>query len=115
DSIHTRFKAFDLDFYLVDTAGIKKRSKLTDSLDFYATVRTMRTIEESDVCLLLIDAVEGFTRADLGIFWTAVQANKGVIILVNKWDLVEKDNHSVNQFTQDIKEKIKPFVDVPIL
>ncbi|MGY6561403.1 MAG: ribosome biogenesis GTPase Der [Luteibaculaceae bacterium] len=115
DSIHTRFTAFDMDFYLVDTAGFRKKSKATDSLDFYATVRTMRSIEESDVCLLLIDAVEGFNRADLGIFWTAVQANKGVIILVNKWDLLDKDNHTLATFEREIKEKIKPFTDVPVI
>jgi GTPase len=115
DSIHTRYQKFGLDFFLVDTAGLRKRGKVSEDVEFYSTMRSIRAIENCDVCLLMVDAVEGVTSQDITIFGNIQRNRKGVVILVNKWDLVEKDTHSVKTFTRDIHERIKPYTDVPIL
>lgn len=115
DSINTRYQSFGFDFYLVDTAGIRKRSKVNEDIEFYSVVRSIRTIEESDVCLLLVDAQEGFEKQDLNIFYMVEKAKKGVVVLVNKWDLIEKDNQTTKAFEDKIRERIAPFTDVPII
>ncbi len=115
DSLLTRYQAFGFDFYLVDTAGIRKRSKVHESLEFYSVLRSIRSIEESDVCLFMIDSQEGMQKQDLNIFFTIEKNSKGVVILVNKWDLVEKSTQTMKEFEDTIRERIAPYVDVPIL
>ncbi len=115
DSIHTRYTKFGHDFYLVDTAGLRKRTKVKEDVEFYSTMRSIRAIEDSDVCILMLDASRGMEAQDVSIFHLIERNKKGVVILVNKWDLVEKDNSSTNTFIKTIKERIAPFVDVPIV
>lgn len=115
DSLDTHYTKFGHDFVLVDTAGVRKKKKVHEDLEFYSVMRSIRSIEYSDVCLLLIDATLGFEAQDQSIFHLADKNNKGIIILVNKWDLVEKDTHSVKDYEAAIREKIAPFTDVPIL
>ncbi len=115
DSIHTRYNKFGHDFIIVDTAGLRKKGKVNEELEFYSVLRSVRTIENSDVCLLMIDATRGIEAQDMNIYNLIVRNKKGVIILVNKWDLIEKDTHSVKKFTETIQERIAPFTDVPIL
>ncbi len=114
DSVDTLFNAFGKELILVDTAGLRRRKAIESDIEFYSTIRTIKAIRQSDVCLLLIDAVEGITKQDLTIFGEITEANKGIVILVNKWDLYEKDHKSVDQYTALIKERIAPFTDVPI-
>lgn len=115
DSIHTRYNKFGHDFMIVDTAGLRKKAKVHEDLEFYSVLRSVRTIENSDVCLLLIDAERGVEAQDVTIFNLILRNKKGVVILVNKWDLIEKDTHTTKTFTEEIKEKLAPFNDVPIL
>jgi GTP-binding protein len=115
DSINTRYQKYGLDFFLVDTAGLRKRGKVSEDVEFYSTMRSIRAIENSDVCLLMIDAVEGITSQDITIFGNIQRNRKGVVILVNKWDLIEKDTNSVKTFTRELHERIKPYTDVPVL
>ncbi|WP_321288952.1 ribosome biogenesis GTPase Der [uncultured Sunxiuqinia sp.] len=115
DAINTRYTKYGHDFYLVDTAGLRKKAKVHEDLEFYSVLRSVRSIEDSDVCMLLIDATRGVEGQDLSIFNLMIKNRKGVVILVNKWDLVEKDNASVKKFTEQIHERIAPFVDVPIV
>ena len=115
DSIDTKYNRFGFEFNLVDTAGIRKKSKVKEDLEFYSVMRSVRAIEHSDVCILLIDATRGFEGQDQSIFWLAEKNKKGIIILVNKWDLVEKDTHSTKQFEEKIRREIAPFTDVPII
>ena len=115
DSIHTYYNKFGHEFMIIDTAGLRKKTKVHEDLEFYSVLRSIRTIENSDVCLLIIDAERGFEAQDANIFNLIVKNKKGVIILVNKWDLLEKDNQTTKKFAEDIKEKIAPFTDVPIL
>jgi len=115
DSIHTRYQKFGHDFFLIDTAGLRKKGKVTDNIEFYSIMRSIRAIEESDVCFLLLDASQGLEAQDINIFRVIERNKKGVVILVNKWDLVEKDNQSVQSFTQYIHDRIAPFTDVPII
>lgn len=114
DSIDTHFNQFGLDFLLVDTAGLRKRGKVDEDLEYYSVIRAIRAIEESDVCLLVIDATRGFEGQDQTILDTIVKNKKGVVIVVNKWDLVEKDTHTTELFAQQIRDTIAPFNDVPI-
>ena len=114
DTINTRYKGFGFDFFLVDTAGIRKKGKVHENIEFYSVMRSVRAIESSNVCLLMIDASEGFESQDVNIFSLVTRNNKGIVILVNKWDLVEKDHKSVKEFEIKIREKIAPFTDVPI-
>jgi len=115
DSINTRYNKFGYEFTIIDTAGLRKKSKVSEDLEFYSVMRAVRTIEESDVCLLMIDATRGVEAQDVNIFHLIEKNRKGVVVLINKWDLVEKDTHSVKQYTEMIKEKLAPFTDVPIL
>lgn len=115
DAIHTRYNKFGHDFIIIDTAGLRKKAKVTDDLEFYSVLRSVRTIEEADVCILMLEADRGLEAQDLNIFSLILRNRKGVVILVNKWDLVEKDNHSLKAFEKDIKSRLAPFTDVPIV
>jgi len=115
DSIDTTYNRFGFEFNLVDTAGIRRKSKVKEDLEFYSVMRSIRAIEHCDVCLLLFDASRGFDGQVENIFWLAHRNNKGIVILANKWDLVEKDTHAVKAYTQKIKQAIEPFTDVPII
>jgi len=115
DSIYTRFNKFDHDFYLVDTAGIRKKGKVTENLEFYSVLRSIRSLEQADVCLLLIDATQGLESQDLNIIKLIQKNNKGLVILVNKWDLMEKETNTSKEYVKAIKERIAPFIDVPII
>lgn len=115
DSIHTRYNKFGHDFMIVDTAGLRKKGKVSEDLEFYSVLRSVRTIENSDVCLLLIDATRGVEAQDMNIFNLIIKNKKGVVILVNKWDLIEKDTMTMKHFTEEIHSRIAPFTDVPIL
>ncbi|MCK5676999.1 MAG: ribosome biogenesis GTPase Der [Flavobacteriaceae bacterium] len=115
DSSDTKYNRFGFEFNLVDTAGIRKKSKVKNDLEFYSVMRSVRAIEHSDVCILIIDATRGFEGQDQNIFWLAEKNKKGIVILVNKWDLVEKDTHTTKQFEENIKQEISPFTDVPII
>lgn len=115
DAIDTKYNRFGFDFNLVDTAGIRKKSKVKEDLEFYSVMRSVRAIENSDVCILMIDATRGFEGQDQSIFWLAEKNRKGIVILVNKWDLVEKDTMSTKQYEDKIRKEIEPFTDVPIV
>lgn len=115
DSINTRYRKYKHDFILMDTAGLRKKTKVKDDLEFYSVMRSVRAIENSDICLLLIDATLGMEGQDVNIFRLAERNKKGLVILVNKWDLVEKDHQSVKKYESIIREKIEPFDDVPII
>ncbi|WP_267739995.1 ribosome biogenesis GTPase Der [Myroides injenensis] len=115
DSIDTRFTQFGFDFNLVDTAGIRRKAKVKEDLEFYSVMRSIRAIEYSDVCILMVDATRGFESQDQNIFWLAEKNRKGIVILVNKWDLVDKDTMTSKQFEEKIREEIAPFTDVPII
>ena len=115
DSIHTRYNKYGHDFVIVDTAGLRKKGKVQEDIEFYSVLRSIRTIENSDVCLLLIDATRGMEAQDVNIFNLIVRNKKGVVILVNKWDLIEKDTHSTREAEAQIRGRIAPFTDVPVL
>lgn len=115
DSIDTKYNRFGFEFNLVDTAGIRRKAKVKEDLEFYSVMRSIRAIEHSDVCLLVVDATRGFDSQVQNIFWLAEKNNKGIVILVNKWDLVEKDTSTVKEFEQHIRKQIEPFTDVPIV
>lgn len=115
DSTFIRYNKFNHDFYLVDTAGLRKKGKVTDDIEFYSVMRSIRAIENSDVCILMLDATLGIEAQDLNIFQLIQKNKKGLVILVNKWDLVEKETNSTKQFTERIQQRISPFTDVPIL
>jgi GTP-binding protein len=115
DSIDTTYNRFGFEFNLVDTAGIRRKAKVKEDLEFYSVMRSVRAIEHSDVCILLIDATRGFEGQDQSIFWLAEKNRKGVIILVNKWDLIEKDTMSTRDYEAKIRRELEPFTDVPIL
>src|SRR3972149_1932018 len=115
DTIYTRYNKFNFDFLLVDTAGLRKKGKVTENLEFYSVMRAIRAIENADVCLLLLDATQGLESQDMNIFHLTVRNHKGVVVIINKWDLVEKEKNITQKFTREIKEKLAPFNDVPIL
>ena len=115
DSLNTRFNKFGFDFYLVDTAGVRKKKNVHENLEFYSVMRAVRAIEHSDVCILMIDATRGFEAQDQRIFHIADKNNKGIVILVNKWDALEKDTDTTKKFEERIRKQISPFTDIPIL
>ena len=115
DAIDTKFDRFGFEFNLVDTAGIRRKAKVKEDLEFYSVMRSVRAIEHADICILIIDATRGFEGQDQSIFWLAEKNRKGVVILVNKWDLVEKDTMSTRDYEAKIREQLEPFTDVPIL
>lgn len=115
DSIYTRYNAFGHDFMLVDTAGLRKKGKVYENIEFYSTLRTIRAIESSDVCVVMIDAQAGIEKQDIAIFHLAEKNNKGIVVVVNKWDLVEKETNTHLAFEREIRGKIAPFNNVPIV
>jgi GTP-binding protein len=116
DSIHTVYNKFGKEFLLIDTAGIRKKAKVHENLEFYSVMRAIKAIEEADICILMIDAQTGMEAQDMSIFRLAQRRKKGIVILVNKWDLVEnKETNTARDFEKEVKEKIAPFTDVPIL
>ncbi|MCD4729128.1 MAG: ribosome biogenesis GTPase Der [Bacteroidales bacterium] len=115
DSIYTRYNSFGFDFLLVDTAGVRKKGKVRENIEFYSVMRSIRAIENSDVCFLMVDASEGFESQDLNIFHLAERNKKGVVIVINKWDLIEKETKTHLEFEEMIRNKIAPFKDVPIV
>lgn len=115
DSINIRYNKFGYDFMLVDTAGVRRKSKVTEDLEFYSVMRAIRAIERADVCLLMIDASIGFEAQDQNILNLIRKNKKGLVILVNKWDLIEKETNTLKDYQQTIREKIAPFNDIPIL
>lgn len=115
DAIHSRYTAFGFDFLLIDTAGLRKKAKVTEDIEYYSTLRSVRAIEESDVCIMMIDATEGIQKQDLTIYYMIEKNNKGVVFLVNKWDLVEKDHKTLLEYEEKLREQLAPYTDVPIL
>lgn len=115
DAIHTRYRMFNKDFLLIDTAGIRKKGVVKENLEFYTVIRAIKAIDEADVCLLVMDATLGIESQDLSIFGTIVKKRKGVVVLVNKWDAVEKDTNSMKYYEAHIKSRLAPFKDVPVL
>ncbi len=115
DTIHTRYNLFGKDFLLMDTAGLRKKKNVKEDLEFYSVIRAVRAMDDADVCLLIIDAQMGISAQDINIFSLAARKGKGIVILVNKWDLIEKDTNTARNFEKKIKERIAPFQDVPIL
>lgn len=115
DAIDTTYNRFGFEFKLVDTAGIRRKAKVKEDLEFYSVMRSVRAIEHADVCILMIDATRGFESQDQNIFWLAQKNRKGIVILVNKWDLVEKDTMTAKQYEAKIRKEIEPFTDVPVL
>lgn len=115
DSIDTLYNKFDTKFILIDTAGLRKKSNIGEDIEFYSTLRSIRAIEDSDLCLLLIDATRGMESQDLYILSVIQKNNKGIVVLVNKWDLVEKDNQSTKNFEAEIRSRTAPFTDYPVL
>lgn len=116
DSIYTRYDKFGFDFYLVDTAGIRKKNKVIEDLEYYSVVRSIRAIENSDVCILMLDATKGIEGQDLNIFSLIQKNQKGLVVVVNKWDLVEnKTNEAIRTFENAIRERLAPFIDFPIV
>ena len=116
DSIYTRYDKFGFNFYLVDTAGIRKKGKVTEDLEYYSVIRSIRAIEASDVCILMIDATRGIEGQDLNIFSLIQKNKKGLVVCVNKWDLVEdKSNKAIQTFENAIRARLAPFVDFPIV
>ena len=115
DSIDTKYNRFGFDFNLVDTAGIRKKSRVKEDLEFYSVMRAVRSIEYSDVIMLVVDATRGFEGQDQNIFWLAEKNRKGVVILINKWDLIEKETNTMRDFEAMVRKQIEPFTDVPIV
>ena len=115
DSIDTKYNRFGFDFNLVDTAGIRKKSRVKEDLEFYSVMRAVRSIEYSDVIILMVDATRGFESQDQNIFWLAEKNRKGIVILINKWDLIEKETNTMRDFEAEVRRQIAPFTDVPIV
>ena len=115
DTIHTHYKLFGKEFVLIDTAGIRKKKNVHEDLEFYSVIRAIRAMDEADVCMLLIDAKQGLTAQDVNIFSLAERKGKGVLVLVNKWDLMQKETNTARDFEKEIKEKLKPFTDIPVI
>ncbi|NND09471.1 MAG: ribosome biogenesis GTPase Der [Saprospiraceae bacterium] len=115
DSIHALYEKYDRTFYLIDTAGLRKKSKVHEDLEFYSVIRAVRAVEQSDVCFLMIDATLGIESQDLQVFQLAVKRKKGVVVLVNKWDLIDKETNTAKAYTETLQRKLAPFNDVPIL
>lgn len=115
DSLYTRYKLFGFDFYLVDTAGVRKKSKVSENIEFYSVMRSIRAIEHSDVCLLMIDAATGLEAQDLNIFGLCRRNNKGVVLVVNKWDTVEKSANTLKEYEAGLRARLAPDNDIPIV
>jgi GTP-binding protein len=115
DTIHTRYNLFQKDFILIDTAGIRRKTKVHEDLEFYSVIRAIKAMDEADVCLLMLDASKGITAQDLNIFSLAVKKGKGIVLLVNKWDLLEKETNTAKEYEKELKERLAPFTDLPVL
>jgi GTP-binding protein len=115
DSVNTRYNAYGFDFILIDTAGIRKKAKVHEDIEYYSVLRSVRTIESADVCIMMIDATEGIQKQDLTIYYICEKNHKGVVFLVNKWDLIEKDHKTTKEFEDKLRSQLAPFNDVPIL
>ncbi|HRG81233.1 MAG TPA: ribosome biogenesis GTPase Der [Chitinophagaceae bacterium] len=115
DTIHTHYNLFQKEFVLIDTAGIRRKNKVNEDLEFYSVIRAIKAMDEADVCLLLIDAGKGITAQDINIFALAARKGKGIVLLVNKWDLVEKETNTAKEYEKELKQKLAPFTDVPVL
>ena len=115
DTLYIRYKSFNQDLYLVDTAGVRKKNKVTEDIEFYSVMRSLRAIESVDVVALVVDATRGLEAQDMNLFSLAQKNGKGIVIIINKWDLIEKDTHTTKNYEALVKEKIAPFVDVPVL
>lgn len=115
DTIHTRYNLFQKEFILIDTAGIRRKTKVHEDLEFYSVIRAIKAMDEADVCLLMLDASKGITAQDLNIFALAVKKGKGIVVLVNKWDLVEKTTNTARDYEKELKERLAPFTDVPVI
>lgn len=115
DSVNTRYNLFGFDFMIIDTAGIRKKGKVSEDIEFYSVMRSIRSIEESDVCILMLDASQGLESQDINLFGLIQRNHKGLVIVVNKWDLIEKETNTSKDFEAKIREKVAPFTDVPII
>lgn len=115
DSIHTRYNKYGMDFYLIDTAGLRKKGKVTEDLEFYSVMRSIRSIESSDVCILMLDASQGVESQDMNIFNLIVKNKKGCVVVVNKWDLVEKETNTMKEYREFVGKKLAPFNDIPVI
>ncbi|MBN8861296.1 MAG: ribosome biogenesis GTPase Der [Sphingobacteriales bacterium] len=115
DTIHTHYNLFQKEFILIDTAGIRRKKKVEEDLEFYAVIRAIKAMDEADVCLLLLDAAKGITAQDLSIFSLAARKGKGIVLLVNKWDLAEKETNTARDYEKTLKNRLAPFSDVPVL
>lgn len=115
DTIHTHYNLFQKEFILIDTAGIRRKSKVNEDLEFYSVIRAIKAMDEADVCLLLLDATKGITAQDINIFSLAARKGKGIVLLVNKWDLMEKETNTARDYEKTLKQKLAPFSDVPVL
>jgi GTP-binding protein len=115
DSIHSHYKKFGKEFLLIDTAGMRKKGKVSEDLEFYSVMRAIKAIDEADVCILMIDATLGVESQDLNIFRLMQRRNKGVVVLINKWDLVEKETNTARDYAEEVKRRLAPFNDVPII
>ncbi|MGZ3924781.1 MAG: ribosome biogenesis GTPase Der [Flavisolibacter sp.] len=115
DTIHTRYKMFQKDFILIDTAGIRRKAKVHEDIEFYSVIRAIKAMDEADVCLLLLDAEKGIAAQDLSIFSLAGRKGKGLVVLVNKWDLLEKSTNTARDYEKTLKQRLAPFSDVPVL
>ncbi|HEY8398971.1 MAG TPA: ribosome biogenesis GTPase Der [Flavihumibacter sp.] len=115
DTIHTHYNMFQKEFVLIDTAGIRRKQKVQEDLEFYSVIRAIKAMDEADVCLLLLDAEKGISAQDLNIFSLAARKGKGIVLLVNKWDLIEKQTNTARDYEKQLKERLAPFTDVPVL
>ena len=115
DTLNIRFNKFEHDFIILDTAGLRKKTKVNENIEFYSVMRSIRAIENSDICVLMIDAMQGMEAQDMNIFKLAQKNNKGIVIVVNKWDLVDKETNTMKEYEEAVREKIAPFIDVPII
>ena len=115
DTIHTHYNLFQKEFILIDTAGIRRKTKVHEDLEFYSVIRAIKAMDEADVCLMMIDAEKGIAQQDLNIFSLAVKKGKGIVFLVNKWDLVEKSTNTAKDYEKELKKRLAPFTDVPVL
>lgn len=115
DTIHTHYNLFQKEFILIDTAGIRRKTKVHEDLEFYSVIRAIKAMDEADVCLMMIDAEKGIAQQDLNIFSLAVKKGKGIVFLVNKWDLVEKSTNTAKGYEKELKERLAPFTDVPVI
>jgi GTP-binding protein len=115
DTIHTHYNLFQKDFILIDTAGIRRKNKVHEDIEFYSVIRAIKAVDEADVCLMMIDAENGIAQQDLNIFSLAVKKGKGIVFIVNKWDLVEKVTNTAKDYEKQLKERLAPFTDIPII